>query len=509
MHNSETSSSPPQIPGKASSPFNGHEFFEILNSTLNNIDISHSINKRTDLFARRMGRRPRILLCEAISPHSEGLNNLVPTAFSQWGFDVDIHPGGISHEQTARAAIENDVHVVMLPFSCARFEPSVTQLANAVATESCGNILTVAWKPSVAEVEIKCQDDGFSQILSVDHDIFSGLSRLLERLEERKQSQLDLNEYLEGVIAGNRTTIAKAITLMEDTRPGHQQTADRLIEKLLPLSGNALRIGISGVPGAGKSTFIESFGMMLADKGHRVAVLAVDPSSSKTGGSVLGDKTRMKRLSGHPNAFIRPTASGGILGGIAKKTKESMVICEAAGFEIMLVETVGIGQSESHVASMVDFFLVLMITGAGDELQGIKKGILELADAIVINKADGDNIERARKAKKIYESSLSIVTPESPAWKVPVLTCSSKNMDGIVDIWQTISNYRSSMEASGEFSQKRSRQSVNWMWALVEEGLKERFYKRSEVKVRKMTNAVKEGRMSPTDAALELLDYDT
>jgi LAO/AO transport system kinase len=248
--------------------------------------------------------------------------------------------------------------------------------------------------------------------------------------------------------------------------------------------------------------------MMLADMGHRVAVLAVDPSSSKTRGSVLGDKTRMKRLSGHPYAFIRPSASGGTLGGIAKKTKEGMIVCEAAGFDIMLVETVGIGQSESQVASMVDFFLVLMLTGAGDELQGIKRGILELADAIVINKADGDNIERARQAKKVFESSLSIVKQDSTLWKVPVLTCSSQEMDGIADICQTILDYRSKMEASGEFAQKRRRQSINWMWALVEEGLRERFYKRAEVNVLKLTTAVKEGRMSPTDAALELLDLD-
>ncbi len=229
--------------------------------------------------------------------------------------------------------------------------------------------------------------------------------------------------------------------------------------------------------------------MMLAKMGHRVAVLAVDPSSSKTGGSILGDKTRMKHLAIHPYAYIRPSASGGTLGGIAKKTKEGMVVYEAAGFEIMLVDTVGIGQSESQVASMVDFFLVLMLTGAGDELQGIKKGILELADAIVINKADGDNIERAREAKKVFESLLSIVKQDSPSWKVPALTCSSQEMDGIADIWQTILDYHSKMEASGEFAQKRRRQSINWMWALVEEGLKERFYKRSEVNVLKLTTA--------------------
>ena len=483
--------------------------FARFKSILLDSTISHTLNQRTNLFAQRMGRRPRILLCGIDSSNASQIDNLAPTAFSQWGFDVDIHSGGQPHGQTARTAIENDVHVVMFPFDYSQIESPIAQLVDAVAIESDGNILNVAWKQAFEGVENKHQGFGFDEVLCIGHDILSGLSRLLDRLEERKQTRPELRQCLDGVVAGERSVIAKAITLIEDTRTGHRQVADQLIGQLLPLSGKALRIGISGVPGAGKSMFIENFGMMLADMGHRVAVLAVDPSSSKTGGSVLGDKTRMKRLSGHPNTFIRPTASGGTLGGIAKKTKESMVVCEAAGFEIMLVETVGIGQSESQVASMVDFFLVLMLTGAGDELQGIKKGILELADAIVINKADGDNIERAREAKKVYESSLSIVKQDSPVWKVPVLTCSSRNMDGIADIWQTILDYRSKMEASGEFTQKRRRQSVNWMWTLVEEGLKERFYKRSEAKVLKLTSAVKEGRISPTDAALELLGFDT
>jgi len=497
-----------QIQANKTRPGNRNLFARFKSILLDNT-ISHTLNRRTDLFEQRMGRRPRILLCGIVSNSANRIDNLVPTAFSQWGFDVDIHPGGLPHGQTARAAVENDVHAVLFPFDYKLSESSVTRLVEAVSAASGGKILNVAWKQAFEGVENKHQEFGFDEVLDIGHDIVSGLSRLLDHLEKKKQTRPGLRQCIDGVVAGDRAVIAKVITLIEDTRAGHRQVADQLIEQLLLLSGKALRIGISGVPGAGKSTFIESFGTMLADMGHRVAVLSVDPSSSKTGGSVLGDKTRMKRLSGHPNAFIRPSPSGGTLGGIAKKTKESMVICEAAGYEILLVETVGIGQSESHVASMVDFFLMLMITGAGDELQGIKKGILELADAIVINKADGDNIEKAREAKKIYESALSIVKQESPAWKVPVLTCSSKNMDGIIDIWQAISDYRSRMEASGEFSQKRRRQSVNWMWSLVEEGLKERFYKRSKTKVLKLTGAVKEGRMSPTDAALELLALDS
>jgi LAO/AO transport system kinase len=482
--------------------------FARFKSILMDSTISQTLKRRTDLFAQRMGRRPRILLCDIVSNHANRIDHLMPTAFSQWGFDVDIAPGDQPHLQTARTAVENDVHAVIFPFDYSQIGSSIAQLMDDVAMESNENILTVAWKQALEGFEDKFQTIGFDEILSISHDISPGLSRLLNRLEERKQTRLDMKQYIDGVVSGDKAVIAKAITLVESAQPEHQQAADRLIGELLPLSGNTLRIGISGVPGAGKSTFIESFGMILAKMGHRVAVLAVDPSSSKTGGSVLGDKTRMEHLASHPLAYIRPSASGGTLGGIAKKTREAMVVCEAAGFEILLVETVGVGQSESQVASMVDFFLVLMLTGAGDELQGIKKGILELADAIVINKADGDNVEKAREAKKIYESALSIVKQESPGWKVPVLTCSSQNMDGINDIWLTISDYQSKMEATGDFAQKRRRQAVNWMWALVEEGLIKRFYKRSEVNVLKLTSAVKEGRMSPTDAALELLDLD-
>ena len=318
---------------------------------------------------------------------------------------------------------------------------------------------------------------------------------------------MDAEFYIDGVMKKKRAMIAKSITLIESALPAHQKLAQNIIDGLLPYAGNAIRIGISGVPGVGKSTFIESFGMMLIDEGHRVAVLAVDPSSSRSGGSIMGDKTRMERLALQPNAFIRPSPTSGTLGGVAKKTRESMIICEAAGHDVILVETVGVGQSETAVASMVDFFLVLMLAGAGDELQGIKKGILELADAIVINKADGNNIERAREARAEYESALNLMESKSSVWSVPVLTCSALTMDGLEDVWKTILDYRQKLTDAGELAEKRRLQSVDWMWSLVQDGLKDRFFENQKVKalLPDIIGAVEKGQTSPTAAAYELL----
>jgi LAO/AO transport system kinase len=318
---------------------------------------------------------------------------------------------------------------------------------------------------------------------------------------------MDAEFYIDGVLKKKRATIAKSITLIESALPAHQQLAQNILDGLLPYAGNAIRIGVSGVPGVGKSTFIESFGMMLIEKGHRVAVLAVDPSSSRSGGSIMGDKTRMERLALQPNAFIRPSPTSGTLGGVAKKTRESMIICEAAGHDVILVETVGVGQSETAVASMVDFFLVLMLAGAGDELQGIKKGILELSDAIVINKADGNNIERAKEARAEYESALSLMESKSSVWSVPVLTCSALTMDGLEDVWKAILEYRQKLTEAGELDEKRRLQAIDWMWSLVENGLKDRFFENQKVKelLPNIIGAVEKGQTSPTAAASELL----
>jgi len=310
----------------------------------------------------------------------------------------------------------------------------------------------------------------------------------------------DPQHYVQGVLDCNRRVLAKTITLIESSLSSHQELARTIIDLLLPYTGKAVRIGITGVPGVGKSTFIESFGTMLVEKGHRVAVLAVDPS-------VLADKTRMEKLAVEKRAFIRPSPSGGTLGGVAKKTRETMIVCEAAGFDVMIIETVGVGQSETTVASMVDFFLVLMLAGAGDELQGLKKGILELADAVAINKADGDNIEKAELARKQYETALHFLTPSSLTWRPPVLSCSALEMTGIDLIWETVLDHRKKLTGSGELDANRKRQAVDWMWSLVKEGLKERFYKNPEVNkmLPGILKEVENGTTASTIAASRLL----
>ena len=273
------------------------------------------------------------------------------------------------------------------------------------------------------------------------------------------------------VLDGQRAALARAITLIESRNPEHRKSARILLEQILPHTGNAIRLGITGVPGVGKSTTIDTFGRQLTSTGHKVAVLAVDPSSSRTGGSILGDKTRMEFLSRDPRAFIRPSPSAGTLGGVTARTRETMLLCEAAGYDVIIVETVGIGQSETAVANMVDFFLVLMLPGAGDELQGIKKGILEIADLIAVNKADGEGTSRATAAAADYRSALHILTPKSTTWAPPVMTISGMHNEGLDDLWQEICSFRDKMQASGEWYDNRQIQQVSWMQHLLEERL--------------------------------------
>ena len=315
--------------------------------------------------------------------------------------------------------------------------------------------------------------------------------------------------YIQGVLEHDRLALAKTITLIESSLPAHQDLARIIVDDLLPYTGKAVRLGITGVPGAGKSTFIESLGMTLVKKELSVAVLAVDPSSQRSGGSILADKTRMEKLSVEERAFIRPSPSGGALGGVAGKTRETMLVCEAAGFDVIIVETVGVGQSETAVASMVDFFLVLMLAGAGDEIQGMKKGISELADAVVINKADGDNIEKVEKARKEFETALHFLIPSSPTWTPPVLTCSALEMRGIDEIWKTVLLHRKKFADTGELEAKRKKQAVDWMWSLLEEGLKQRFYNNPDVKreLPRMKRDVEKGVITPTNAACRLLEF--
>ncbi len=319
----------------------------------------------------------------------------------------------------------------------------------------------------------------------------------------------DPQHYVSGVLNRDRLTLARTITLIESTLPAHQELARIIVDKLLPFTGRGTRIGITGVPGAGKSTYIESFGTMLTKLGHRVAVLAIDPSSSRSGGSILGDKTRMEQLAVDPNAFIRPSPSSGTLGGVGRKTRETMLACEAAGYDVVIIETVGVGQSETTVASMVDFFLVLMIAGAGDELQGIKKGVLEVADAIVINKADGDNLLRAEIARKEYQTALHMLMPNSPNWSPPVLTCSAIEGKGINTIWKTILEHRDKLTVSGEMEEKRKTQALDWMAFLLDEGLRQWFYNTPHVRqtLAALRKNVEEKKTSPTAAADALLAF--
>ena len=309
-----------------------------------------------------------------------------------------------------------------------------------------------------------------------------------------------------GIREGDRATLARAITLIESKRADHRMAAHRLVQELLPATGQAVRLGITGAPGAGKSTTIDALGSYLTGLGHKVAVLAVDPSSTRTGGSILGDKTRMARLATDTNAFIRPSPASGSLGGVAAKTRETMLLCEAAGYGVVMVETVGIGQSETAVADMTAFFLVMMLPGAGDELQGLKKGIVELADMIAVNKADGDNIQRANLAAADYRAALNILTPHSATWSPPVLTYSAQTGNGIPQLWSQVLAHKEKMTASGELAARRREQQVKWMWTMLEERLTARLRGDPAVraKLRQAEAAVAAGRLAPTLAVEEI-----
>ncbi len=316
----------------------------------------------------------------------------------------------------------------------------------------------------------------------------------------------DLASLARGIRGGERAVIARAITLIESRRADHQKAARRLVQELLPSTGKAVRVGITGVPGVGKSTTIDALGTFLTASGHRVAVLAVDPSSTRSGGSILADKTRMARLASDASAFVRPSPSSGTLGGVAAKTRESMLICEAAGYDVVLVETIGTGQSETMVADMTDFFLVLMLPGAGDELQGLKKGVVEIADMIAINKADGDNVARAKAAAAEYRAALHILSPHSPNWSPPVVTYSALTGAGIAELWTTILDHRQRMTEAGELDARRRQQQIKWMWAMLEDRVFARLKSDPALKARlpRIEAAVAEGRTSPAVAVDEI-----
>lgn len=299
---------------------------------------------------------------------------------------------------------------------------------------------------------------------------------------KRSQQEPNTDELFNRLLDSDRMFLSKAITLIESNAPRHEKAAGELLQRLLPHTGNSIRIGITGVPGAGKSTFIESFGLMLCNLGHHVAVLAVDPSSAVRGGSILGDKTRMEQLSKHPNAFIRPSPSGGTLGGVHRKTRETILACEAAGYDVILVETVGVGQSEGIVRGMVDFFMMLAITGAGDELQGMKKGIMELVDAIIVNKADGKNVELAKKTAREFKQILHFIQSPTDGWTPRALPCSSLKGTGMEEIWEMIRQFGKETKLSGVFESRRKKQSKDWLHSLIHERLQKLFFEHAEIK---------------------------
>lgn len=333
----------------------------------------------------------------------------------------------------------------------------------------------------------------------------SGVTRADQPVLHRRA--LSIDDYTAGVLARDPTILGRAITLIESNAPAHRLQAQQLLTQLLPHTGRAQRIGITGIPGAGKSTFIEAFGCHLVDEGKRVAVLAVDPSSSVTGGSILADKIRMEKLCQRHEAFIRPSPSGGSLGGVTRKTREAILVCEAAGFDVVIVETVGVGQNEVAVRSMVDFFLVLMIAGAGDEMQGIKKGVIELADALVINKADGDNRPRAIAAQAEMKRVLHYLHRATEGWSTPALLASALTSSGVPEVWATTGDFFKQARASGALATRRRAQAVEWMHALIGEGLRTQFYSAPQVRNRLPTleAAVAEGWMPAFAAAMEML----
>lgn len=313
---------------------------------------------------------------------------------------------------------------------------------------------------------------------------------------------------IEGIRSGDRRSLARAITFAESTRAEHRVIADAVLEAVLPFTGNAVRVGISGPPGVGKSTFIEAFGNHILDQGHHLAVLAVDPSSRRTGGSILGDKTRMGELVNRPEAFIRPSPGGSQLGGVARRTREAMLLCEAAGFDVVIVETIGVGQSEVAVSDMVDLFALLVSPGGGDELQGIKRGIMELADLVIVNKADGDLAPAAARTRGDYASAVHLLRPKWNAWATEVLACSALNGTGVAEVWQAVTSFRAAVTADGELLEARSAQATAWLWSEIGDTLIDRF--RSDATVAsllpKVESSVAAGRITPAKAALQLLE---
>jgi len=344
-------------------------------------------------------------------------------------------------------------------------------------------------------------NEGIPQPESVNHES-------VKRFLNKSRNLLPVNEYVSGILNGDIALLSKAVTLVESANAKHQQLAQDIITQCLPHSGKSIRVGITGVPGVGKSTFIEALGSYITKQGGRLAVLAIDPSSERTKGSILGDKTRMEELAGDKNAYIRPSPSAGSLGGVARKTRETIILCEAAGFNHIFIETVGVGQSETAVHSMTDFFLLLMLAGAGDELQGIKRGIMEMADVIAINKADGNNVEKAQLARIQYNNAIHLFPRKDSGWEPVVLTCSATQKMGIAEVWEQIEKYKLLTTENGYFPGKRREQATYWMHETIQEQLKRNFYNDHEIKlkIKELEKLVLDDKLSSFVAAGQLLE---
>jgi len=334
------------------------------------------------------------------------------------------------------------------------------------------------------------------------------ISPYLNGRKRIRKPLLSAEAYATAILNGDRVLLSQAITLIESTNLDHFELAQAIIEQVLPYSGNAIRIGITGVPGVGKSTFIDCFGKYVTSIGHRLAVLAIDPSSERSKGSILGDKTRMEELSQDANAYIRPSPSGSTLGGVTRKTRETAILCEAAGFDVIFIETVGVGQSETAVKSMTDFFLLLMLAGAGDELQGIKRGIMEMADAILITKADGDNVAKANSAQAQYQSALHLFPLHEAGWKVPVATCSALEKQGIANVWNIVSNFEKQTKANGWFEQTRTKQQISTFYEWIEHNINQYFFSKKEIQtqIQRLIPLIETKQISPYKAGTLLIN---
>ena len=475
-----------------------------------------AIQRRIEAFAAEEGRRPRLLVAKMGQDGHDRGAKVIATGFADMGFDVDVGPLFQTPEETARQAVENDVHVVGVSSLAAGHLTLVPALREALRNAGREDIMVVVGGVVPPQDVPALKEMGAAAVFGPGTVLTEAAGEILDALAPSKEAgggsvamraRLSLEAYAEGIEAGDRAVLARGITLVESARPEDRPLAEALMARLLPRTGHAQRVGITGVPGVGKSTFIEVLGRHLTGGGAKVAVLAVDPSSSRSGGSILGDKTRMQELARDPLAFVRPSPSSGTLGGVARRTREASLLCEAAGYEVVLIETVGVGQSETVVAEMVDFFLVLMLAGAGDELQGIKRGILELADLLVVNKADGENVTAAKRARAEYARALHLMHPKSEHWTVPVGTCSALNNEGIGEQWEQVLAHRRALQASGEWEANRRAQRSKWMWRAIEEDLLTAFRHSDAIsgRLKALEGAVESGGCSPEAAARELV----